>query len=231
MKPCNRHFVPFQCRIGRMLLLLTLISCQALAQPSSTKSVGATNASKAAQEMRAVELSVDLDGDHTAEIMLEFESSMERKFNFPQLLSTVLDCQLRAMELTRDIERNTTVLAAECEIPMRRSRFAQTGSIDLSPTIAVLNFEPKPEFILRLSIPNHDFVRCDPAPTEFHQAAESGTCLYISKSADRVPKSVKFQSGYRRGHVARMAGLLGFLLLLPLGATFWFRGRSRISSE
>ena len=231
MKPCHRHFVPFQCRIGQMLLLLTFISCQALAQPSSIKSAGGTDTGKAAPEMRAVELSVDLDSDHTVEIALGFESSMERQFNFPQLLSTALDCQLRAVELSRDTDRNTTNLTADCDIPVRLSHFRQTGSIDLSPIITILNFELKRDFILSISVPNHDFVRCDPAPTEFHQSAGTVNCLYVLKNTDRVPELIHFQSGYTFGHVARMAGLLGFLLLLPAGATFWFRRRSRLSSE
>src|SRR5258706_104559 len=95
MKPCHGHFVPFQCRIGQMLLLLTFISCQALAQPSSIKSAGGTDTGKAAPEMRAVELSVDLDSDHTVEIALGFESRMERQFNFPQLLSIWLHIRPR----------------------------------------------------------------------------------------------------------------------------------------
>lgn len=231
MKPFNRNFVSFQCVTALVMLLLTLISCQAWAQPSSTRPASTTDTGKTAQEMHVVELSVDLNDDRTAEVVLEFESSLEKKFNSPQLLSTSLDCQLRGMELTRDMEGNTTILSAECDIPVRRSHFAESESIDVRPLIAILMFEPQSDFFLRISVPNHDFVRCDPAPTEFHQAADSGTCLYISKSADRIPESIKFQSGYRWGHVARMTGFLGFLLLLPVAATFWFRRRCRLSSE
>ncbi|HEV3421063.1 MAG TPA: M48 family metalloprotease [Candidatus Acidoferrum sp.] len=231
MKRCHRHFVPFQCRIGRMLLLLTFISCQALAQPSSIKTAGATDTGKAAPEMPVVELSVHLDGDHTAEIFLEFESSMERQFNFPHLLSAALDCQLRAMELTHDTERNTTILTADCDIPVRLSNFRQTGSIDLSPILTILNFEPKRDLVLNISVPNHDFVRCDPAPMWFHQSAGAANCSYILKRTDRVSETIHFQSGYRFRHVALMAGILGFLILLPVGASFWFRRRSRLSSE
>jgi Zn-dependent protease with chaperone function len=231
MKPCDRHFVPFQCRIGQMLLLLALISCQLLAQPSSTKSAGPIDSSKTAQEIHTVELSVDLYDDRTAGILLEFESSLEPKFNSPQILSAALGCQLRAMELTRNTERNTTLLTAECDIPVRRSRFAHTGSLVLSPIVAILNFEPKPDFILSITVPNHDYVRCEPMPTEFHPSADIANCLYFLKSTDRVPETIHFRSGYRFGHVARMAGILGFLLLLPVGATFWFRRRSLQSSE
>jgi Zn-dependent protease with chaperone function len=223
--------VLFQRSIGPALLLLTLVSSPACAHASSANSVGPTNQDKAAQETHVVEMSVDLYQDHTAEILLEFESSLEPKFNFPQILSAALGCQLRGMELRRNTERNATILTADCDIPLRPSRFAQNGTLALSPIVAILTFEPKPDFILNVSVPNPDYVRCDPAPTEFYLSADTANCSYILKSTDRIPEAIHFQSGYTFGHIARTAGILGFLLLLPVGATFWFRRRSRLSSE
>jgi len=227
----GRTFVPFQRCIGGALLLLTLVSSPAWAQASSANPASAANTDKAAQETHVVEMSVDLYEDHTAEILLEFESNLEPKFNFPQILSAALGCQLGGMELRRNTERNTTILTADCDIPLRPSRFTQTGTLAISPIVAILNFEPKPDFILNISVPNHDFVRCDPAPTDFHTSADIVNCSYILTSPSRVPEAIHFQAGYTFGHVARMAGILGFLLLLPVGATFWFRRRSRLSSE
>jgi Zn-dependent protease with chaperone function len=231
MKPGNRHFVSFECVIAGVLLVLTLISSEGWAAPESPKSAGSAEASAAAPETRAVQLSLDFDGDRTADVMIEFEPSLERKYNFAQVLSTALDCRLRAIDLTRGNERSTSILNAECDIPFDRSRFAWAGSIDLRPIQTVLNFESKRDFILMISAPQHDFVHCDPVPTEFHQAATSARCLYRFKSSGPVPERISFQSGYRRGHVLGMTGILGFLLLLPVLATFWFRRRSRLSSS
>jgi Zn-dependent protease with chaperone function len=230
MKPGNRHFVSFQRVIAGVLLLLPLISCQGWAKPASPKPAGSTDTGAAAREPRTVELSLDLYSDRTADVMLEIDSSLKRKYNFPQVLSSALDCQLRAIDLTRDNERSTSILNAECAIPFDRSRFARAGSINLRPINTILNFESKRDFILMISVPQHDFVRCDPVPTEFHQAANSARCMYFFSSSGRVPESIYFQSGYSRGHVLRMTGILGFLLLLPVAATFWFRRRSRLSS-
>jgi Zn-dependent protease with chaperone function len=181
--------------------------------------------------MHTVELSVELYDDHTAGIILEFESNLEPKFDFVQILSAALGCQLRGMELTRDTKRNTTILNGDCDIPMRKSHFSQTGSLDVSRFDAILNLEPKSDLVLNISLPNHDFAHCDPSPMEFHPSADIANCFYVLKSTDRIPETIHFQSGYTFSHVARMAGIFGFLLLLPAGATFWFRRRSRLSSE
>src|SRR5579864_2947776 len=171
MKPSNCQFVASPRDAVRILVLLSLICCEAWAQSLPTNSAAEIHTGDAGQELHAVELSVDLDGDRNAEVVLEFESSFEPKYNFPQLLSNALGCQLRAMELTRDHERNKTILAAECEVPVHRAPFTQTGSIDLSSISSILNSESKPGLFLRISIPNRDFVRCDPAPAEFYQSA------------------------------------------------------------
>jgi Zn-dependent protease with chaperone function len=227
----GRTLVSFLQSVGGVLLLLALISCQAWAQAPSTNSVSPINTTKAVQKMPVVALSFELYDDHTADIILEFESSLESKFNFPQLLSTALSCQLRGVELTRDPDRNKTVLNAECDIPIRMSHFAQTGSLDLSRLVAILNVEPKPDFVLNISLPSPDFVRCDPTPMEFHPSANTANCSYFLESTDRLPEAIHFQYGYSFSYFARVTSLLGFLLLLPVAATFWFRSRSRLSTE
>ena len=226
-----RTFVSFRQSAGGALLLLALISCQAWTQAPPTNSVGATNTNELVQETHVVEMSLDFYNDHAAGIILEFESNLEPKFDFPQILSAALGCQLRGMELTRDTKRNTTILNADCDIPMRKSHFSHSGSLDLSRFDAILNLEPKSDLVLNISLPDHDFARCDPSPMEFQPSADIANCFYVLKSTDRIPKTIHFQSGYTLGHVARMAGIFGFLLLLPAGATSWFRRRSRLSSE
>lgn len=203
----SRALVLFQRCIGPALLLLALVSSRACAHASSANSVGPTNSDKAAQETHVVEMSVDLYQDHTAEILLEFESSLEPKFNFPQILSATLGCQLRGMELRRNREGNATILTTDCDIPLRPSRFAQTGTLALSPIVAILTFEPKSDFILNVSIPKPDYVRCDPAPTEFYLSADTANCSYILKRTDRIPEAIHFQSGYTFGRIARTAGI------------------------
>src|SRR4029077_13776213 len=86
----GRTFVSFQRCIGGALLLLTLVSSPAWAQASSANPTSAANKDMAAQETHVVEMSVDMYEDHTAEILLEFESNLEPKFNFPQILSAAL---------------------------------------------------------------------------------------------------------------------------------------------
>jgi hypothetical protein len=204
----GRTLVSFLQSVGGVLLLLALISCQAWAQAPSTNSVSPINTTKAVQKMPVVALSFELYDDHTADIILEFESSLESKFNFPQLLSTALSCQLRGVELTRDPDRNKTVLNAECDIPIRMSHFAQTGSLDLSRLVAILNVEPKPDFVLNISLPSPDFVRCDPTPMEFHPSANTANCSYFLESTDRLPEAIHFQYGYSFSYFARVTSLL-----------------------
>ena len=76
----GRTFVSFQRCIGGALLLFSLVSSPAWVQASSANPASTAHRDKAAQETHVVEMSVDLYEDHTTEILLEFESSLEPKF-------------------------------------------------------------------------------------------------------------------------------------------------------
>jgi len=225
------HFASFYPCIGLLLLLVALAGGQISAQAPSATSTVVHGDKNSAQGKHGAGLSVELDGQGSAEITLDFDSDLESKYNFPVALSTAFGCPLKGLELTRDNEQNIATLTASCDLKLRRSRAAKIGIIDLRPLKAIQHEEPNLDFVLRVTVPLHDFVSCDPAPDEFHQGPGSGNCLYFLQSAGSIPDTIYFQSGYSHAHILRIVLSLGFLLLLPIAATFWFRRRSQQANE
>lgn len=226
MKPANSPLLRLCFSLGLLLFLSSFADNYVWAQASSTAQTLAENRSDDAEEAPSLLLTLNMDGNDSVKVMFDFKSSLEQKYNFQRLLSTVLGCPLRDISLSRDEERENTMLYAECDLPLRKSRFTRIGVIDLQPLRNIQKVEPKLKFVLILSIPPPDVFRCDPVPEQVPQNPVGATCFYFSTDLAHTPATVQFEFGYSSKHVIRNFGILGFLLLMPIGLTFWFRRRA-----
>jgi len=216
MKPANCQLLRLGLSLG-LMLLFTPLAANSARQDSLPSHAQAEYGGSDTEKTPLAYLTLDIDGGGSAKVMFDFESSLEQKYNLGKVLSTVLGCPLEDIQLSPDDERETTLLYAWCDLPLHRSLFARTGMIDLQPIKDIQNVEPDVTLVLTLSIPQHDFVRCDPVPEQLRRNPVSATCLYFSKDPAHTPATLRFKFGYSRAHGACLGGILA--QLSQLGAS------------
>jgi Zn-dependent protease with chaperone function len=232
MRSHARHFLPY-----RLCLVVIILSEFAATNPIRAQTSPASTAqiesrSDNPEETPLPSLSIDLESHHPAKVIFDFDSDLEKGFNLPSVLSTALGCQLQEMNLSREDEDQSTSLSAQCDIPVRQSLLTHTGTIDLHSISDIQKAKPSFTIFLTLSVPKSDTVHCDPLPQKLLQDSDKTTCLYSFEDPTHTPAALRFEFGYRRSHVVRLMGVLGFLLLIPITLTFWFRRRaSDVSDE
>jgi len=210
-----------------LLLLLPLAALPSLAQSSPASQSSEEDDSPDQNEPPSLFLSIDMNTDSPPEIMFVFDSTLSQKFSFHNALSSALRCPLENISFSRDEQQGATYLHARCDIPLHRSLFTHSGTINLQPLLDIQRSLPNTPLGLSLSAPRQDVIRCDPEPDHhFSLNPANISCFYSFSSSANAPAALHFDFGYSRARAARLFGILGFLLLLPIAFTFWFRRRA-----
>jgi len=203
------------------ILLAPLTAVASRAQTSAApQSLSESNA--AAVESPSAFINIDTNREIGSNVAFSYESSLAPKFNFARILSTALGCELQDRHLSLN-DYGMTEISARCDFPLRRTFLEHAGEIDLQPFTDLLHGERGYVIGVSLQMPGNDLVRCAPAPTE---VSDESSCVYLLKENSQAVRSIQFEFGYSRAPVTRTVCVLGLLLVLPIVATFWFRGRA-----
>jgi Zn-dependent protease with chaperone function len=169
---------------------------------------------------------LDVERDGPADVTLSFDSSLSSRHNFRQILSTALGCPLEQWRYSREDGYENTTLYGECHLLLQKTFFTRKGEIDLQPFKDLLKAGEGDVLSVNLLIPRSELLQCDPGPLGAPQIPAKSACLYLFEDASALPRTLHFRFGYDSARTFWKGGALGFLLLIPIGLTFWFRHRA-----
>jgi Zn-dependent protease with chaperone function len=176
------------------------------------------------------QLTIDADERGFTEVSLQVCFDARREAELSQQLPVALDCRPNQSEFWLYKHGKIDGLEVECEIPLPREGLQYNGQIDLARIQAILKDTGVTGLTLNLWIPRYGAARCDPRVQEssFPNGRE---CTYVLRGAEDEPSVVHFSFGYNGALLARLASILGFLLLIPIALALWFRRRAMSASE
>jgi Zn-dependent protease with chaperone function len=225
MNPTHRHLLRIWFVLGLMLFPGPLGAPHARADAFPAPQTQDDDAS-GTHEKPFVDLMLEVECNHCTRVFFGYPSVLRQKYNFKQVLSRVLGCPLEDVNLSPSANDQSETLSARCTLPLRRSQLVETGNIDLQPFKEIQKVEPNIPFAITLFITREDFLRCDPEPDHLLRTSKNATCSYSLNAAGASPASLRPEFGYDGAQVLRLSGILGFLLCVPIGLTFWFRRRA-----
>ena len=230
-KSATGHLLRLCVGLVPVLFLVAPGAESAWAQASSHAQSQSEPGSRDDTKTSTANLTLVMVRDRPTQVVFSFESRLEPKYHFARVLSAVLGCPLDNVDLSPDAEDQNTELYATCNLPLRRTLLTHAGEIQLQPLRDIHKIENNTVLDVYLSMPRYDLVRCDPSPDHMPQNPDSAECVYLLDDASQVPRSLHFEFGYSPAHVIRITCILGFLLLLPITVTFWFRSRASSAPE
>jgi Zn-dependent protease with chaperone function len=169
--------------------------------------------------------------DGFATLYLEMCVSTARETKLRPELIVALGCE--AGDASFSVYRNgeLTGLEIDCPIQMPRKALQYSAQIDLSSVQGLLQDAGLKTLTVDASIPRDLETVCDPPPQQDNTFAEGRDCTYFFQDLANDPRTIHIALGYSTGHLARIAAILGFLLLIPIALTIWFRRRARSVPE
>jgi Zn-dependent protease with chaperone function len=177
----------------------------------------------------SIDLGIRIENDGTAVVHAEFDTALEQKYNFAKMLSATFDCPLPSEALSRDEDDGSTFLSASCKPPITRSFLAHSGTIDLRTIKDIQSNDPTILITVNVLAEQGTFAKCDPAPD--NTSTRLPRCAYLFDSPSQTPNVIRYQFGYHLTRALLIVGVLGFLLLLPIALTFWFRRQASTAPE
>jgi Zn-dependent protease with chaperone function len=227
MKRATALFLRF-CYSLCLLLFWLCVTRPSFAQSATSDDQTKADESDSYQAPTLV-LGLQIQGDGTAAVHLEFDTALKPKYNFPQILSTGFNCPLPSETLSQDEDNASTSVDASCELPVTRSFLTRSGTVDLRSIKAIQSDDPKTSLVVSLSGPDVNFIRCD--PNSSRMSVHAPTCVLFSDSSADTPDAIHYEFGYSRRDALGITGTLGFLLLIPIALTFWFRRQASTAPE
>ena len=102
----------------------------------------------------------------------------------------------------------------------------------MDPILGVVKSTGARQLVVDVWIPLVGDSRCDPAPpTQVYFPPSARECTYNLFGAPGGPKILRFSFGYGVKEVWHIVGILGLLLILPVGLTLWHRRRAIHAAE
>lgn len=209
-----------------VLLLVMWGAVSTLAQAPPSSSPPPESDSDDSSKGPSVFLFLDVERDGPADVTFIFDSRLSSRYNFVHVLSNVLSCPLEDWKYSREDGYENTTLQGQCYLPLQRTFFTRTGEIDLQPLKDLLRTGEGDDLTVNLSIPRSELLDCDPAPLGEPQTTAKSACPYFFEDASALPRTLHFRFGYDSGRTVWRGCALGFLLLIPIALTFWFRRRA-----
>ena len=119
-------------------------------------------------------------------------------------------------------------LEATCEFPLTRDGLRFSGAFDI-PTVQRILRRPGEEHSLEMTflLPDYGNAGCEPKTENSYRRRGILGCTYSFPSTQTDRPEIRFSFGYRKVEILRVAGILGFLLVLPIAATLWLRRRAQ----
>jgi Zn-dependent protease with chaperone function len=181
-------------------------------------------------QVPSVMASAYINNDSGVWLSVGFDSGLEPKYDFPEIFSEVYGCNLRDADVSHNSQSRFTLLSTFCKAPIQHSFLTRSGAFNLQPIRSIQSADPSVTFSFDLSFPEGTFARCLPAGEPSEDSGEVA-CQYSFASLATTPTAIHYEFGYQRAYALRLVAILGFLLLVPVALTFWFRRRASTAPE
>lgn len=181
-------------------------------------------------QVPSVMASAYINNDSGVWLSVGFDSGLEPKYDFPEIFSEVYGCNLRDADVSHNSQSRFTLLSTFCKAPIQHSFLTRSGAFNLQPIRSIQSADPSVTFSFDLSFPEGTFARCLPAGEPSEDSGEVA-CQYSFDSLATTPTAIHYEFGYQRAYALRLVAILGFLLLVPVALTFWFRRRASTAPE
>jgi Zn-dependent protease with chaperone function len=176
-------------------------------------------------------LSVNASKHGFAVLYLEVCVAAARESFLRQKLPVALGCDPDEASVSLFSHSGLTGVGVVCPISMSRKALQYSAQINLSSTQNLLRDAGVKALTVDTLIPPYGVATCDPAPEQTVLSSDGRDCTYVFQNAAGDPQTIYIALGYSSDYVARIAGVLGFLLLIPIALTIWFRRRARSVPE
>lgn len=176
------------------------------------------------------QLTVDADERGFTEVSLQVCFDARREVELRQKLEVSIGCPLNQSEFSLYKYGKIDGLEVKCELPLPRKGLQHSGRIELTPIQNVLKDAGVTGLTLNLWVPLFGAAGCDPVGQE-SSLPNGRECAYAFTGIPDEPSEVRFSFGYDAALLARIASILGMLLLIPITFTLWFRRRALNAAE
>jgi Zn-dependent protease with chaperone function len=212
------------CSLGALPLLAVFASGSAPFQsPAATSTPQPASADKPRTESPAAFLTIEADSSGEANITFTMARGCLDDTELRRLILLALPGPPSSADFDHTGDEDFFGAQVTCPLRHERLRPAFSGKVDLMPLRRALERAQVAQLNVKVVLPRHDLLRCDP-PTAKISAGKTTTSWSYSFGGDSSdPAELRFSYGYTSAHIARMAALLGILLLIPVAITLWLR--------
>ena len=217
------------------ICLVVFLSLAPFATPlmlaqNPTPGTQANDEDSADDKVPSVIASAYINNDSGVWLDVGFDSGLEHKYDFPKIFSEVYGCNFRDADVSHNSQSRFTSINTFCEAPIQHSFLTRSGTFNLQPIRSIQSADPSVTFSFDLWFPHGTFARCLPAG-EPSQDSDEVACQHSFDSLATTPTAIHYEFGYQRVYALRLIAILGFLLLVPVALTFWFRRRASTAPE
>jgi Zn-dependent protease with chaperone function len=175
-------------------------------------------------------LTVDTNVRGFAYLSLQACFGSEREVEMREKIPAALGCVPDRSEFSLYKDGELDGLEVDCSTTLSRNALRYHGQIDLAPIQGVLKGVGVTTLTIDFWVPPYGDCRCDPKQEET-PSPDGPQCTYVLRGAPDEPRAIQFSFGYDGALLARIASILGFLLLIPIAFTLWFRRRALNAAE
>jgi Zn-dependent protease with chaperone function len=177
-------------------------------------------------------LAIDANPSGFADLSLTFCFDPSRAPESNQKLMAALGCPPDKSQVSSFQDAGLAGLEVTCKIPIQQRALQFSGQIDVRPVQNFLKSAKVSALSVQILLPRYGVERCDPAIGErTYTFKEAVGCKYVLKGAADDPRVILYSFGYDPALITRIASILGFLLLVPVVLTLWFRHRALNAPE
>lgn len=110
-----------------------------------------------------------------------------------------------------------------CRPILRRQGSQISGRLDIPPIQAFLRNNHFRSLSIHILAPNYEVVHCETSGgRESEVDSQKHACAFTLDGNTNFPPAILYSFAFDRAYVVRVAFILGFLLLILIGVTFWF---------
>jgi Zn-dependent protease with chaperone function len=219
------------------ILAVALISALFWSYPARGQSAPQTRSDDSADESPTCDdekvadfaLHADRRGLESVFVAVCFDPSKESEVR--EKLPEATGCEEREIDVKGFRSEGLLGVEAICERHAIRHGIHFSGQVDLVPLQELLKNTSDRFLRVTLDIPPYGDVSCMPNFENPKPIEESVKCTYVLADDTEAPRVIQYKFGYRTAEVARIGGILGFLLLVPIATTIWLRRRALSARE
>lgn len=169
---------------------------------------------------------LDANRGGSALLSLEFcfDPALEREVR--QNLPTALGCPAKKLNLTRFEDEGLVGLSVSCEVYFPRQGLRFSGRQELPPIWSELKTANIRRLVIDMWVPLYGEASCGHPKINWVYFPKARECGEVLTGMPGEPQVIQFSFGYNAEQIGRIAGVLGFLLFLPVAMTLWLRRRA-----